>query len=327
MILLCARQGLATVSAREELRLPVAEVPLRRRVARLSLLSVGLAALTIALLLMALWVAVGAETRQLVGQLPVGAPAALPRFSLAVAVGAAVAACFVGLAALHAAAAMRILARDRRIPPPLSPELRQMRRVMLTPLGPAAVRLLDEPQLPPTKLPDVDDATRAPLRLTVFVPAHDEALTIAATLDSLWQQTRPPDKVVVVADNCTDDTAEVARRHGAEVFTTVANRDKKAGALNQALAQMFAAMASRDVAMIMDADSVIVPEFLATAMGRLDADPDLIAVGGVSTARVAPASSGSCNATSTAVTSATSRVAWARCSCLPAPPPCSAPTR
>jgi biofilm PGA synthesis N-glycosyltransferase PgaC len=33
--------------------------------------------------------------------------------------------------------------------------------------------------------------------------------------------------------------------------------------------------------MIMDADSVIVPEFLATAMGRLDADPDLIAVGGV----------------------------------------------
>ena len=33
--------------------------------------------------------------------------------------------------------------------------------------------------------------------------------------------------------------------------------------------------------MIMDADSVIVPEFLETAMGRLEADPDLIAVGGV----------------------------------------------
>ena len=37
----------------------------------------------------------------------------------------------------------------------------------------------------------------------------------------------------------------------------------------------------RDVAMVMDADSVIVPEFLETAMGRLEADPDLIAVGGV----------------------------------------------
>ena len=33
--------------------------------------------------------------------------------------------------------------------------------------------------------------------------------------------------------------------------------------------------------MVMDADSVIVPEFLETAMGRLEADPDLIAVGGV----------------------------------------------
>src|SRR3954462_2314679 len=33
--------------------------------------------------------------------------------------------------------------------------------------------------------------------------------------------------------------------------------------------------------MIMDADSVIVPEFLRTAMARLEADPDLIAVGGV----------------------------------------------
>ena len=38
---------------------------------------------------------------------------------------------------------------------------------------------------------------------------------------------------------------------------------------------------TRDVVMVMDADSVIVPEFLETAMGRMDADPDLIAVGGV----------------------------------------------
>ena len=119
------------------------------------------------------------------------------------------------------------------------------------------------------------------MRLTVLVPAHDEGLTIAATLESLWGQTRPPDKVVVVADNCTDDTAEIARRRGAEVYTTVANTEKKAGALNQALANMFADIDARDVAMVMDADSVIVPEFLETAMGRLEADPDLIAVGGV----------------------------------------------
>ena len=44
---------------------------------------------------------------------------------------------------------------------------------------------------------------------------------------------------------------------------------------------MFAHIDGRDVVMIMDADSVIVPEFLQTAMARLEADPDLIAVGGV----------------------------------------------
>ncbi len=44
---------------------------------------------------------------------------------------------------------------------------------------------------------------------------------------------------------------------------------------------MFAEISARDVVMVMDADSVIVPEFLETAMGRLEEDPDLIAVGGV----------------------------------------------
>ena len=123
-----------------------------------------------------------------------------------------------------------------------------------------------DPELPPSKLPEAAaDAT--PLRLTALVPAHDEALTIAATLKSLWGQTRPPDRVVVVADNCTDDTAEIARRRGAEVFTTVDNTHKKAGALNQALSEMFDHIDARDVVMVMDADSVIVPEFLETAIG------------------------------------------------------------
>ena len=259
-----------------------AQLPLRRRVARLSLLTVALVVLALAGLVAAVWATVGAHPEAgIVGLLPTGADDRIPPVLLIVAAGAAAASAFCGLAALHVAAAMRVLARDRRIPPPLSPEMRMLRTAVLTPLGPSAVRLVREPELPPGRLPATADLEQGPLRLTVLVPAHNESLTIAAALESLWAQTRPPDKVVVVADNCTDDTAEIARRHGAEVYTTVANTDKKAGGLNQALSNMFAEIDGRDVAMIMDADSAIVPEFLETAMGRLETDPDLIAVGGV----------------------------------------------
>ena len=88
--------------------------------------------------------------------------------------------------------------------------------------------------------------------------------------------------MIVVADNCTDDTTVIARQHKAEVFTTIDNSHKKAGALNQALTRMFGAgIDVRDVVMVMDADSVIVPEFLQTALHHLEAEPDLMAVGGV----------------------------------------------
>src|SRR3954471_11613413 len=210
-----------------------------RRVARLSLLAVALTALTLILLVVAASIALREDPGDIVGRLPLGADDNVPSVSLILAAGAAIAGVFVGLAALHAAAAMRVLARDRRIPAELSPELRRIRAVMLTPLGPSAIRLVDEPELPASKLPDPNatDPVAKPLRLTVLVPAHNETLTIGATLESLWGQARPPERVVVVADNCTDDTADVARRGGAEILTTVGNHEKKAGALNQALAR------------------------------------------------------------------------------------------
>ena len=244
-------------------------------------LGVALLGLAVAFLGLAVWIALQEDPGGLVGLLPLGADDDIPSLALILAAGAGAAAFFVGQAALHAAAAMRVLARDRRIPPPLPAPDRALRRVLLTPLGPAAVRLVREPEAPPSKLPDPDDVADLPLRLTVLLPAHNESLTIGASLRSLWTQTRPPDRVVVVADNCTDNTAELAREGGAEVFTTVGNREKKAGALNQALSSMFPEIDMRDVVMVMDADSILVPEFLETAMGRLEADPDLIAVGGV----------------------------------------------
>ena len=114
------------------------ELPRRQRVARLSLLAVALIALALILVGVAAWIVWGEDPGDIVGRLPLNADDNVPSVSLILAAGAAIASAFVGLAALHAAAAMRVLARDRRIPAELSPELRRVRGLMLTPLGPVS---------------------------------------------------------------------------------------------------------------------------------------------------------------------------------------------
>ena len=54
-------------------------------------------------------------------------------------------------------------------------------------------------------------------RLAVLTPAHDEADGIGAMLEALAPQMRAGDRMLVVADNCTDDTASIARALGATV--------------------------------------------------------------------------------------------------------------
>ena len=53
-------------------------------------------------------------------------------------------------------------------------------------------------------------------RVAVLIPAHDEEAVIAETLAAIMPQLRDGDRVVVVADNCTDHTAAVARASGAQ---------------------------------------------------------------------------------------------------------------
>ena len=71
----------------------------------------------------------------------------------------------------------------------------------------AAVRPADAPALSAAKRP----------RLAVLIPAHDESAGIAAALQSVLPQLAVGDRLLVVADNCSDDTASVAASAGAEV--------------------------------------------------------------------------------------------------------------
>lgn len=120
-----------------------------------------------------------------------------------------------------------------------------------------------------------------PVRITVLVPAHNEEVSLPATLDSLAAQTRLPERVIVVADNCTDRTVEIATERGYEVYETVGNTEKKGGALNQVLGRLLAQADPEDCFLVMDADTQLGREYLEVAAHELDADPDLAAVGGV----------------------------------------------
>ncbi len=61
----------------------------------------------------------------------------------------------------------------------------------------------------------INDGVRP--RLAVVIPAHDESTGLLPTLLSLLPQLRRGDRCVVIADNCSDDTAQVAAQAGVEV--------------------------------------------------------------------------------------------------------------
>lgn len=115
--------------------------------------------------------------------------------------------------------------------------------------------------------------------MIALLPAHDEANSIAAAVSGLREQSVPPERIIVICDNCTDDTADQASRAGAEVWESIGNTDKKAGALNQALARLLPDMGDDELVLIQDADSVLGHDFAQTAIDRIGSGAG--AVGGI----------------------------------------------
>ena len=122
-------------------------------------------------------------------------------------------------------------------------------------------------------------------RVVALVPAHNEQEGIVETVRSLQRQSRRPDRIIVIADNCTDATAALARSAGAEVVETVGNKHKKAGALNFALRSVLPRLQRHDVVMSMDADSQLMPDFIDKGLCYLAFSPRRGAVSGSYQAR------------------------------------------
>ncbi|MBE3560369.1 MAG: glycosyltransferase family 2 protein [Ktedonobacteraceae bacterium] len=104
------------------------------------------------------------------------------------------------------------------------------------------------------------------VRFALLIPAHNEEMILRTLLESLALLDYPKDRytVYVIADNCTDKTAELARQTGGvEVYERFdVDRRGKGYALNWMWQQLKERHLTYDAYVILDADSVVVPAFL-----------------------------------------------------------------
>ncbi len=106
-------------------------------------------------------------------------------------------------------------------------------------------------------------------RIVVVIPAHDEEVGILAAMRSVDEQTLAPDRRIVISDNSTDRTIELARtRPGWEVWSTVANTGRKGGALTQAWARLEPTLKDADFLVTMDADTLLDAHFIEQAYAK-----------------------------------------------------------
>ncbi|GAA3043333.1 glycosyltransferase family 2 protein [Actinokineospora globicatena] len=110
------------------------------------------------------------------------------------------------------------------------------------------------------------------LRVDVVVPARDEGALVGACVRSVFVGSEGVDVlVIVIANGCSDDTAERAREAGA--FVVEVAGEGKAAALNEGLARC----RDNTAVVFLDADTVLLPGTLAQMASAMDApEPRLV---------------------------------------------------
>ena len=106
-------------------------------------------------------------------------------------------------------------------------------------------------------------ATARPAQSVVLVPAHNEQSELGATLTSLKRSCDENVRIVVIADNCTDRTADIARSAGVEcIERTDPDQRGKGYALEFGIAHLSSQGDAPDVVIIVDADCRVAPDAL-----------------------------------------------------------------
>jgi cellulose synthase/poly-beta-1,6-N-acetylglucosamine synthase-like glycosyltransferase len=118
-------------------------------------------------------------------------------------------------------------------------------------------------------------------RFAIVVPAHNEAAGIAATVQSCLAVDYPRAlfRVIVIADNCTDQTAELAAEAGAEVVERFDQSKKSKGYAIEHLLDNWSAtgkLDASDALVLIDADTTVDRELLREFQTELSAGRDWI---------------------------------------------------
>ena len=100
------------------------------------------------------------------------------------------------------------------------------------------------------------------ISVSVIIPAHNEEKVIAETLKTIIPQLKSIDRLMVIADNCDDRTAEIAKEMGVEVkLRTNKEQRGKGYVLNYGLQLL--TENPPDIVIFIDADSIVTPETIS----------------------------------------------------------------
>ena len=116
-------------------------------------------------------------------------------------------------------------------------------------------------------------------RFMAIIPAHNEETVVANLIESLKQQTYNKElyDIYVIADNCTDNTAKVAREAGAIVYERFDETKKTKGyALNWFLQQKIKEDAPYDAFFVFDADNIVDKNFITNMNKKLCQGEDVV---------------------------------------------------
>ena len=109
-------------------------------------------------------------------------------------------------------------------------------------------------------------------KVSIIIPAYNQARFLAQAVDSALQQTHPNLEVVVVDDGSTDETPQVADSFASRPNVRIIHQANAGlpGARNRGLVE-----STGDYVCFLDSDDYYAPDKVARQAALLDADPEL----------------------------------------------------